>query len=316
MPLPVTLADVEGARARIRPHVHETPVLTCRSLDTLAGARLFLKAENLQKTGAFKARGAVHAILSLSDDEAARGVAAHSSGNHGAALAWAAGLRGIGCTVVMPEDSRTNKVAATRAYGGDVVFCAPTLEGRETTTAALLERTGAVLVHPYDDARVIAGQGTAALEFLRQAADLDAVIVPVGGGGLIAGTLVAIKALRPSLAVIGAEPERSEDAFRSWRTGTRVAPERTDTVADGLRAGIGELNLAIVRELVDDIVLVSEDAILEATRALLRFAKTVVEPSAAVGLAALLEDRPPALADRRVGLILTGGNLDLEHPPW
>lgn len=309
------LTDIRAARARIQPHIHRTPVITCAALDRLVGASLFFKCENLQKAGAFKSRGACNAVFSLAEEMARRGVLTHSSGNHAAALARAAGRRGIDAHIVMPENSRAVKVAAVREYGGRITLCPPTLAGREETAARVMEETGAVLIHPYDDVRIIAGQATAAVEFLEQVPDLDVMMAPVGGGGLLSGTLLAAKALRPGIQVLAAEPRQADDAYRSWRAGKFIPAERTDTIADGLRTSLGKLTFPIIMELVDRILLASEEAIVKATRLILQRAKTVVEPSAAVPLAALLEDEA-GVRGRRVGIILSGGNLDLDDLPW
>ena len=310
-----TLQDVLLAHARIHPHVHRTPVLTCATLDRATGARLHFKCENFQRVGAFKARGATNAVFSLGEEEARAGVVTHSSGNHAAALAMAAGRRGIPAHIVMPEDAPQVKKDAVAAYGGRIVFCAPTLEAREATCARIVAETGARLVHPYDDERVIAGQGTAALELLEEVPDLDVVITPVGGGGLLSGTAIAVAGLASRTRVIGAEPDGADDAFRSFRSGARVPMVDPRTIADGLRTSLGETTFPIIQRLVDDIVTVSEAGIVDAMRQVLCFMKIVIEPSAAVPLAALTERRVD-LAGRRVGIVLSGGNVDLDHLPW
>lgn len=310
-----SFADVQEASTRVRDHVHRTPVHTCSSLDRLTGCRLYLKCENFQKTGAFKFRGATNAVFSLSEEEARRGVVTHSSGNHGAALACAARTRGIPATVVMPENAPGVKQQAVRGYGATIRFCAPTLEARERTADAVLHETGGVLVHPFNDERIICGQATAALELLEEVGDLDAVVTPVGGGGLLSGTLLAVKKgpARPGIRVVAGEPERADDAYRSWKTGEIVPVGKPDTIADGLRTSLGDKTFAIIRELIDEIALVSEDRILEATWLLLERAKLVVEPSGAVPLAALLQRSPEvSLEGKKVGLILSGGNVDLK----
>jgi threonine dehydratase len=312
--MPIDLAAIRAAHARIRDKIHRTPVLTSRLLDDESGARLFFKCENFQKVGAFKARGATNAVFSLTAAEAARGVATHSSGNHAAALAWAAGLRGIAAHIVMPDNTSPVKQSAVQAYGGRVVLCAPTLQAREEACARVLAETGAVLVHPYNDHRVMAGQGTAALELLEDVPGLDVVLAPVGGGGLLSGTAVAAKELQPAIRVVAAEPEQADDARQSFRSG-RIVPARPDTIADGLRTSLGELNFPIIRARVDDIVTVSEAAIVAAMRKLWTTMKIVVEPSSAVAYAAIAE-RKFAVAGLRVGIILTGGNVDLDRLPW
>jgi threonine dehydratase len=306
---PPRLADIEAARGRIEPYINRTPVLTSRTFDAWSGARLFLKAECFQRAGAFKYRGATNAVRLLGEEEARRGVATHSSGNHAAALALAARTRGIPAEIVMPSNSPAVKRAAVEGYGGRITFCAPALEAREKTLEEVIARTGAGAVHPYDDGRVIAGQGTAALELLEEVPDLDAVIAPVGGGGLLSGTAVAARGVRPGIRVLGSEPELADDAYRSLREGKRLPPCPPRTVADGLRTSLGELPFAILREEGVEIVLVSEEEILRATRALWERAKVVVEPSGAVPLAAILSKRVD-LAGLKVGVILSGGNVD------
>jgi len=312
---PPDLADIREAVARIAPHAHRTPVLTSRTLDGRFGASLFFKCENLQRVGAFKFRGAANAVFSLSDAEAARGVATHSSGNHAQALALAARLRGISAHIVMPENSPAVKVEAVRGYGGHVVFCEATQAAREEALAAVVADTGACFVHPYDDPRVVAGQATCALELLEQAGPLDAILVPIGGGGLASGTLLACGFTSPATTVYAVEPKGADDAFRSVRDG-RIHPS-TDprTIADGLRTSLGELTFPIVKALVREIVTVEEESIVAAMRLVWERMKLVVEPSAAVPLAALLEGKVP-VTDRRVGIVLSGGNVDLGSLPW
>jgi threonine dehydratase len=311
----IDLATIRAAHARIRPHVHHTPVLTSRSLDAAAEATLFFKCENLQKVGAFKARGACNAVFSLDEAEARRGVVTHSSGNHGAAVAWAAARRGIPAWVVMPENSAEIKKAAVQGLGATVRFCAPTLEARDTTCAAVQAETGALLVHPYDDWRVIAGQGTAALELLEQVPDLDAVITPVGGGGLLSGTAIATHAIKPSIRIYGAEPAGADDAWRSLKSGRIVPQTDPRTIADGLRSSLGVKTFAVLSTLVDAIGTTSEEAIVRAMRLTWDKLKLIVEPSSAVPLAALLERKLP-VAGQRVGVVISGGNVDLDRLPW
>ena len=310
-----TLQDVLLAHARIRPYIHRTPVLTCAGLDRATGARLYFKCENFQKVGAFKARGATNAVFSLGDEEAARGVVTHSSGNHAAALAMAAGRRGIPAYIVMPDNAPQVKKDAVAAYGGRIEFCAPTLKAREETCARIVAGTGAQLVHPYNDERVMAGQGTAAVELLEEVPDLDVVLTPVGGGGLLSGTAVAVKGLNGGIRVIGAEPAGADDAYRSFRAGERQPMDNPQTIADGLRTSLGDKTFPIIRRLVDDIVTVSEAGIVDAMRRVWQTMKIVIEPSCAVPLAALLEERVH-LAGKRVGIVLTGGNVDLDRLPW
>jgi threonine dehydratase len=314
-PTGLTWALIEQARERIAGKVTVTPVLTSSTLDGLSGARLHFKCENLQKGGAFKARGATNAVFSLPESQARRGVATHSSGNHGAALARAAALRGIRAYVVMPDNTAQAKRAAVARYGAEVTWCAPTLAARESTVRQVLAATGATLVHPYDDLLVMAGQATAAVELLNAVPDLEVLLCPVGGGGLLSGSAVAAKALKPAIRVIGVEPAGADDAARSLRAGRIVPVENPNTIADGLRATVGERPLAEIRRLVEDIVTVTDGAIVRAMRQLWDVMKIVVEPSGAVPYAALL-DAPPALRGRRIGIILSGGNLDLDHLPW
>ncbi len=305
----VTLTDIRQAAERIRPYAHRTPVLTCESLNRRVGARLFLKCENFQKVGAFKFRGACNAVFALDEAQAVRGVCTHSSGNHAQALALAARLRGIPAYIVMPENAPAVKKAAVVGYGGQVTFCAPTLEAREATLAEVRARTGAEMVHPYDDERVIAGQGTAALELLEEAPDLDAIVAPVGGGGLLSGTALAARSLSPNIRVLGGEPEMADDAYRSLLAG-RVLPSASPrTVADGLLTSLSDRTFGIIRRHVEQIVTVSEVAIVDAMHFVWERAKIVIEPSAAVAMAALWEGKVD-LEGAKVGVILSGGNVD------
>ena len=308
--LPVA-ADVEAAARRIAGHVHRTPVLTSRSLDKTFDARLFFKCENLQRVGAFKARGAANAVLALDGETAERGVATHSSGNHGAALALAAANRGIPSWVVVPTSAPTVKREAVSRYGATVVDCPPTLAGREAALEAVVGETGATIVHPYDDPWVIAGQGTAALELLEDVPDLDAIIAPVGGGGLISGTGLAVLARHSDARVFAAEPAAADDAWQSLARGERVRLDAPDTIADGLRASIGLRNFLLMQTVVDAVIRVPEADILPAMQTIWERLKLVVEPSAAVPLAALRHGQPD-LRGLRIGIILTGGNVDLE----
>ena len=310
----LTLDDIRRAHTRIQPHIHRTPVMTSELIDREAGAQLFFKCENLQKAGAFKSRGACNAVFSLTPAEAQHGVVTHSSGNHAAALARAAKRRGIPAHIVMPSNSPKPKQRAVEGYGARIVFCEPTLEARERSCAALLAETGGTLVHPYNDQRIVAGQATAAVELLEQAADLDAVLAPLGGGGLLAGTSLAVKLIRPTTQVFGAEPAQADDGAESFRTG-RIVTKPVNTIADGLRTMLGEVTFAIIRTNVDDVLTVSEAGIVHAMRRLWEFAKLVVEPSGAVPLAAVLE-HPSRFAGKRVGVILSGGNVDLDKLPW
>jgi len=310
----VTASDVYAAAERIHPFVHRTPVLTSHRLDEMAGARLFFKCENFQVGGAFKARGAFNAVLSLSAEDAARGVATHSSGNHGAALALAARTRGIPAWVVVPRDASGFKRRAIERYGARVVACEPGLASREQRLAALLAECGATVVHPYDDDRVIAGQGTVACELLEQVSGLDVLLVPVGGGGLLSGCALVARDQRPDMRVVAAEPAGADDCWQSMQSGRRVRLEQVDTVADGLRASIGARNWALISTLVDEVVRVEEAEIVAAMRLVWEVLKIVVEPSCAVPLAALLSGRMDT-AGARVGVVLSGGNVDLDTLP-
>jgi threonine dehydratase len=306
---------VRRAQRRLEGLARRTPVLTSAHFDALAGGRVFFKCENFQRAGAFKFRGAANAVFSLSDTDAARGVATHSSGNHGQALALAAKLRGIPATVVMPDNAPRIKRAAVEGYGANIVFCAPTQADREHTLAAVVAKSGAHVVHPYEDWDVMAGQGTAAAELCAEVPDLDLVLAPIGGGGLISGTSVSVKALAPGARVIGAEPAGADDAWRSLRAGRRVTDVKPDTIADGLRATVGENTFGIISRLVADIVRVDDAAIVRAMRLVWERLKIVIEPSSAVPVAALTEHAVDALG-LRVGVILTGGNVDLDRLPW
>ena len=309
------LADLKQARERIAGHVYNTPVMTSRLLDERVGASVFFKCEHLQKVGAFKARGATNAVLSLTDDQASSGVATHSSGNHGAALAMAASARGIPAHIVMPSNAPQVKKDAVASYGGLIIECEPTLAAREATVARVIEQTGAVEIHPYNDPRIIAGQGTAALELLEEIENLDVLVVPVGGGGLLAGTAIAAKGINANIEVIAVEPEGADDAFRSFGLGELQPQTNPQTIADGLRAGLGKLNFGIIRKHVDTIVTVPDALIVEAMQLQWTRMKQVVEPSGAVSFAGLLE-HPERFRNRRVGVIISGGNVGLDNLPW
>ncbi|MCC6873665.1 MAG: pyridoxal-phosphate dependent enzyme [Sandaracinaceae bacterium] len=313
---PADLASIRAAQARIAPYVHRTPVLTCSTLDALAGARLFLKCENLQRGGAFKARGAHNAVFALTDDVAERGVVTHSSGNHAQALALAARARGIRAHLVMPANAPAIKRAAVEGYGGIVHPCEPTLEAREREAARIAQETGATLVPPYDHPAVIAGQGTAALELLEEIPALDAIVAPVGGGGLVSGTALCATELSPSTSVFAAEPAGADDAARSKASGVLVTEQTPRTIADGLRTTLGLLTWPVIRDRVADVIVVDDGAIVRAMRLLFERAKLVVEPSGAVPLAAVLDERFRARGLSRVGVILSGGNVDLDALPW
>jgi threonine dehydratase len=308
-----TIADVRAAAERIRPHVHATPVITCRYFDRAVGAAIFFKCENLQKVGAFKSRGACNAVFSLPDDRAAAGVATHSSGNHGQAVAFAARLRGIPATVVMPRGTTEIKRRAVQGYGARTVESGPTMAEREGTTQRIADADGAHVIHPYDDADVVAGQGTVALELMRQAGPLDALLVPVGGGGLTSGTVLAAAGdagVAGAPVVYAAEPELADDAYQSLRTGVRQSERPPKTVAEGLRTSLGDITFPLVRDGVREIFLVDDREIVAATLTFITRAKLLIEPSAGVVIAALLRYRE-RFAGSRVGVILTGGNVDL-----
>lgn len=311
----IDLSHVRAARERILPHVHRTPVLTSRLLNEMTGATLSFKCENQQATGAFKIRGALNAVLSLSDEEASRGVATHSSGNHGAALARAAQIRGIPAYIVMPENAPVVKRDAVAAYGGEITWCKPTLADRETALAQLIEARGACFVPPYDHPRVICGQGTVALELVEQVPELDLVIAPVGGGGLLAGIAVALSEGPNGIRVLGAEPSQADDAWRSLQLGERVTDQVPDTIADGLRTVLGELNFPLIQAMASEILRVSEAGIVLAMELIWTRLKQVVEPSAAVPLAAVLE-YPEVFQGQRSGIVLSGGNVDLRNLPF
>jgi threonine dehydratase len=307
--------DVLGAAARIAPHAHVTPVLRSRSLDAIAGCAVYFKCENLQRVGAFKFRGACNAVYALSDDDAARGVVTQSSGNHGAALALACKLRGIAATVVVPEGAPAVKLAAIADAGARIVRCAPNMAARNAATEALIAETGAVLIHPFDNAHVIAGQGTATLELLRERDDLDALLAPVGGGGLLSGSALVARALRPEIAVWGAEPSGASDAHASLQENRCITDRTASTICDGLRGHLAPRTFAMLQQHIDGILLVDDAYTIEAMRLLWERLKLVVEPSGAIGLAAVLANRQ-RFAGRRVGVVLSGGNVDLDALPW
>ena len=315
MEQPPTLETIRRAHRRILPYIHHTPVLTCAAINDRLGAQLFFKCENFQKTGAFKMRGASNAVLTLDPAQAEHGVVTHSSGNHGAALSLAARNRGIGALIVMPSNAPEVKQAAVRHYGGKITFCEPTLEDREATARAIQQQTGATLIHPYNNYRMIEGHGTALVELLEEISDLEMILAPTGGGGLLSGTLIAAKGLAEKIQVIGAEPAEADDAYRSWQAGELIPSKATRTIADGLRTSLGDKTFPIIRDLVDAMVLASEQAIIEALRLVMERVKIVIEPSAAVPLAALLEGQVD-ISGRRVGIILSGGNVDLSTLPF
>src|SRR6266566_4773835 len=312
------LDSIRAAHERIRLYINHTPVQTSSRLDDASGALLFFKCENFQKTGAFKARGAANAVFSLDDATALCGVATHSSGNHGAALARAAKLRGIPAHIVMPANSAKVKVRAVERYGARIVFCEPIEAARESACADVIATTGATLIHSFENEDVIAGQGTAAVELLEDVPELDLVMCPIGGGGLLCGTAIAAKTVRPEIKVIAVEPANADDAAQSFHAGRLIRTEKKFTIADGLRTNIGAPNFGIIQRYVDDIVTVSEDAIISAMRTIWATMKIIIEPSAAVPYAAIQDAKiePATVSGKRVGIILTGGNVDLDALPW
>jgi threonine dehydratase len=311
----LNLDTIRAAHQRIRPYIHRTPVLTNSWLNDACGASLFFKCENFQKVGAFKARGATNAVFALDDETVRRGVATHSSGNHGAAVARAAKLRGVAAYIVMPSNSAKVKIRAVEGYGARVVFCEPTEESREIKCAEMINETGATLIHSFENEQVVTGQGTAAMELLEDIPDLDVIVCPIGGGGLLSGTAIAAKSMRPQIKVIAVEPENADDAAQSFRAGRRLVTQKKFTIADGLRTNIGAPNFAIIQQYVDDIVTVSEEAIVSAMRTIWETMKIVIEPSAAVPYAAIQESKIE-VGGKSVGIILTGGNVDLDALPW
>lgn len=310
-----TFADIEKAHERIRPYIHRTPVMTSKSINEIVGAELFFKCENLQKVGAFKFRGACNSVFSLSDEEAKNGVCTHSSGNHAAALALAARMRGIPAYIVMPENAPQIKKVAVAGYGAQITFCEPTLAARESTLKQVAEKTGATEIHPYNYFNVICGQGTAAKELIEETDQLEVVMAPVGGGGLLSGTALSTKALLPGARVIAAEPAGADDAFRSYYSKTLHPSVAPKTIADGLLTSLGSITFELILNNVDQIATVSEEAIVAAMRIIWERMKIIVEPSSAVPLAAILENKVE-VKGQKVGIILSGGNVDLGKLPF
>jgi threonine dehydratase len=310
-----TFDDVLVAHERIRPYVHRTPILTSRFIDAMAGCSLFFKCENLQKAGAFKVRGACNAVFGLPEDKLAAGVATHSSGNHALSLSYAAGRRGIPCTVVMPRTAPQAKKDAVIGYGGQIVECEPSTSSREAVFAEVVKATGADFVHPYNDERVIAGQGTCSKEMIEDLGNLDAVVAPIGGGGMISGTCLSLSTLAPHTKIYAAEPEQADDAYQSFKQGKIVAYDAPVTVADGLKVPLKERTWHFVKTYVTDVLTVSEQEIIDAMRLIWGRLKIVMEPSSAVPLATILKNRH-VFAGQRVGVIITGGNVDLDKLPW
>lgn len=310
-----TYKQVDKAHIRVRRYAHRTPILSSASINRITGAKILFKCENFQKVGAFKFRGAINAVMSLSDGDAGRGVATHSSGNHAAALALAARKRGVDAYVVMPENAPDIKKKAVAGYGATIYFCKPTLKARESALAEVIAETGATEIHPYDNSEVISGQGTAAKELLEDEGDLDLVLAPVGGGGLLAGSALSVSHLSPGTKLIGCEPEGADDAYRSFLKGEIVPSNNPKTIADGLLTSLGNRNFAIIKEKVEQIVTVSEDSIVEAMRLVWERMKIVIEPSSAVPLGAILEGKIDP-RNQKIGIIISGGNLDLENLPF
>ncbi|MBK7212056.1 MAG: pyridoxal-phosphate dependent enzyme [Bacteroidales bacterium] len=311
----ITATDILDALKRIQGILHRTPVMQCITLDKMSGATLYFKCENFQKAGAFKARGAVNAVMCLTEDKLAKGVATHSSGNHAAALAMAAGFRGTEAHIVMPENSSRVKVAAVRNYGGNITFCESNLASREETLLKVLEKTGAVEIHPYNNARIIQGQATAAYELLEDIPELDILLAPVGGGGLLSGTAMAVHHFSQKAIVMAAEPEMASDAYQSFQQKRFIESVDPQTIADGLRTSLGSITYPIISQYVNSIHLATETGIINAMRLIWERMKIIVEPSSAVTLAAILEN-PVPFHGKKVGIIISGGNVDLSSLPW
>ena len=311
----VTLKDIEAAHERIRPLIHRTPVFTNNSLNKLSGAELYFKCDNFQKAGSFKIRGATNTVEQLTIEELSRGVATTSSGNHGAALSMAVTRRGGKTKVVMPNNTPKIKINNVERNGGEVVWCEPEQESRESVLKELIEETGAVVVHPYNDERIMAGQGTCAKELLEDHPELDVIVSPVSGGGLLSGTLLSSKALKTDIQVFGAEPAEADDAYRSLKLGKIVPNETINTICDGLRAQIGGLTFPVISDLVDDIITVTEEEIIDSMRMIWERLKMIVEPSSSITLGAVLKNKDK-FNGKKVGLIISGGNVDLDHLPW
>lgn len=307
--------EIKAAHQRIKPYIHQTPVLTSHSLNSITGAELFFKCENFQKVGAFKYRGATNAVLSLTSEQRNKGVATHSSGNHAAALALAAKQQNIPAYIVMPDNSPEVKKKAVRGYGGVITYCQPTLQARETTLETVVQQTGATFIHPYNRKEIICGQATAALELMKDYKNLDVIIAPVGGGGLLSGTALTAKNLNPGVIVLGAEPKGADDARKSFYKGEIVPSVNPVTIADGLLTSLGDLTFSAITSHVDDIITVSEESIVQGMRLIWERMKIVIEPSAAVTLAVILEN-PDRFKKKRAGLLLSGGNVELSRLPF
>jgi threonine dehydratase len=309
------LTDIRDAHSRIKPFIHKTPILKSTKLNELFNCELFFKCENFQKVGAFKFRGAINAVLSLSDDEKIRGVVTHSSGNHAAALALAARLNGIKANIVMPENAPVVKKNAVAGYGAEITFCKPTLQAREETTRRIMENTGATLIHPYDNFNVICGQGTSALELLQEKEDLDIVIAPVGGGGLMSGTSTCVKGMNMNIRVFGAEPLNANDAYISFNSGVLTKSDNPLTCADGLLTSLSDLTFAVIRKNVDKILTAKEDSIIECMLLVWERMKIIIEPSSATVLA-VVKENPALFTGKKIGLIISGGNVDFRKLPF
>ena len=311
----VTYNDIEKAHQRISDHIHNTPILTSDSLDNELGSNLFFKCENFQKTGSFKIRGATNSILQLNDSEIKNGIITTSSGNHGAAVAFIADKIGTSSKIIMPNNTPKNKIENVQRYGGEIFYCEPNIKSREDTLEKMIQKSGGSIIHPYNDEKIIAGQGTVAKELIEKVPDLDAIICPVSGGGLLSGTLLAAKNLKPGIKVFGAEPENADDTYRSILNNKIMSNETTDTIADGLRAQVGTVTFPIIKENVDKILLVSEEMIVSSMYMIWQRLKIIIEPSCSIVLAALMLNSKKFL-NKKVGLILTGGNYDLKQIPW
>ena len=311
----VTYNDIEKAHQRISDHIHNTTILTSDSLNNELGSNLFFKCENFQKTGSFKIRGATNSILQLNDKEIKNGIITTSSGNHGAAVAFIANKIGASSKIIMPNNTPKNKIENVERYGGEIFYCEPNVKSREYTLEKMVQKSGGSIIHPYNDEKIIAGQGTAAKELIEKVPDLDAIICPVSGGGLLSGTLLAAKNLKPSIKVFGAEPENADDTYRSILNNKIMSNETTDTIADGLRAQVGTVTFPIIKENVDKILLVSEEMIISSMYMIWQRLKIIIEPSCSIVLAALMLNSNKFL-NKKVGLILTGGNYDLKQIPW
>ena len=311
----VTYNDIEKAHQRISDHIHNTPILTSDSLDNELGSNLFFKCENFQKTGSFKIRGATNSILQLKDKEIKNGIITTSSGNHGAAVAFIANKIGASSKIIMPNNTPKNKIENVERYGGEIFYCEPNIKSREYTLKKMVQKSGGSIIHPYNDEKIIAGQGTAAKELIEKVPDLEAIICPVSGGGLLSGTLLAVKNLKPDIKVFGAEPENADDTYRSILNNKIMSNKTTDTIADGLRAQVGTITFPIIKENVDKILLVSEEMIISSMYMIWQRLKIIVEPSCSIVLAALMINSKRFL-NKKVGLILTGGNYDLKQIPW